>query len=112
MHEIKESDWKLLRKVHTEALERFCEQILTEVKRINSDGAKGYHQRYLELWELLGRRNKEMAEAFDDLRRSRAIFRIASIKALGVLTEAEFSQFSQGTREEVSALLGVRATQR
>jgi hypothetical protein len=41
MREIRESDWKLLRKVHPEALERFCKQILTEVKRINSDGAKG-----------------------------------------------------------------------
>jgi hypothetical protein len=112
MREIKEADWKLLRKVHPAALERFCKQILTEVKRINSDGAKGYYQRYLDLWELLGRRNKEMAEAFDDLRRSRAIFRIASIKALGVLTEAEFSQFSQETREGVSLLLGIRATER
>ena len=112
MRDIKESDWKLLRKVHLEALERFSEQILTEVKRIESDGAKGYHQRYLDLWELLGRRNKEMGEAFDDLRRSRATFRIASIKALGVLTEAEFSRFSQETREEVSLLLGIRATER
>jgi hypothetical protein len=66
----------------------------------------------LELWELLDRRNKELGEAFDDLRRSRAIFRIASIKALGVLTEAEFSQFCQETREQVSLLLGIRETER
>jgi hypothetical protein len=48
MREIKESDWKILRQVHKEALERFCEQILLEVERINSDSAKSFHQRYLE----------------------------------------------------------------
>jgi hypothetical protein len=68
MLEIKESDWKLLRKVHKEALERFCKQILAEVKRINSDDAKDYHRRYLDLWELLRQRDKELAVAFNDLR--------------------------------------------
>lgn len=112
MPEINESDWDLLRKVHPEALERFSKQILTDVKRISSDGAKGYHRRYLDIWELLRRRDKEMAEAFNDLRRSRAILRIASMKALGVLTEAEFSRFSHETREEVRVLPGIRPTER
>jgi hypothetical protein len=53
-----------------------------------------------------------MAEAFNDLRRSRAILRIASMKALGVLTEAEFSRFSHETREEARVLLGIRPTER
>jgi hypothetical protein len=53
-----------------------------------------------------------MSEAFDDLRRSRAIFRIASMRALGVLTEAEFSSFSQETREAANVQLGFRAIER
>jgi len=46
-----------------------------------------------------------MAQAFDDMRRSRALTRIASIKALGLLTDEEFSRFSQETREAVNLML-------
>jgi|SRR5579862_1445258 len=104
MSEIREADWKLLRKVHKEALERFCKRVLDEFNRISKDSAKGYHQRYLDLWEVLRQRDKEMSAAFDDLRRSRAIFRIASMKGLGVLTEEELSSFSQETRERVDLI--------
>ena len=39
MREIKESDWKILRQLHSVALERFCEQILFEIEEIRSDSA-------------------------------------------------------------------------
>jgi hypothetical protein len=105
MSDIKESDWKVLRKIHKEALERFCKQTLSEVKRTNSDSTKSYHQRYLDLWAILRRRDEEMAQAFDDLRRSKAILQIAVIKRLGLFTENEFSQFSQETRDQVNLIL-------
>ena len=105
MSEILESDWKLWRKIHKEALDRFCKQTLSEVKRANSDSAKSHHQRYLDLWAILRQRDEEMARAFDDLRRSKAILQIAVIKRLGLVTEDEFSQFSQETRGQVNLML-------
>jgi hypothetical protein len=105
MREIKESDWKILRQVHKEALERFCEQVLSEIERINSDRAKSFHQRYLDIWQVLRRREKEMAETFNDLRRSTAFTHIASMKGRGLLTEDEFSRFSQEMRHIVALLL-------
>jgi hypothetical protein len=104
MREIKESDWKLLRQLHPEALERLCKQILSEIERINSDRTKGFHQKYLDIYKVLHQRDKEMAQAFNDMRRSRAVTRIASIKALGLLTEDEFSRFSQETREAANLM--------
>ncbi len=106
MREIKEPDWKILRQLHKVALERFCERILREVERVNSDHSKSFHEKYLEAWGLLRQRNKEMARAFDGLRRSRAVIQIASMTGLGVLTDDEISQFSQETRELVGELLG------
>ncbi|MGO9271920.1 MAG: peptide ABC transporter substrate-binding protein [Terriglobia bacterium] len=106
MPEIKESDWKILRQVHKEALERFCEQILLEVERINSDSAKSFHQRYLDIWKVLRQRDKEMGDTFDDLRRSTGFTQLASMKARGLLTEDEFLRFSQEIREIVALLLG------
>jgi len=49
MWEIKEPDWKLLRRVHPLALERFCERVLAEVDRVSHDGATS-HARYLEIF--------------------------------------------------------------
>jgi len=106
MREIRESDWKLLRQLHSVALERFCEQILSEVERINSDRAKSFHRKYLDIYEVLHRRDKEVAQTFNDLRRSTAFIHIASMKGRGLLTEDEFLRFSQETRDVVHHLLG------
>ena len=106
MREIKESDWKLLRQLHSEALERFCQQILLEIERINSDRAKSFHRKYLDIYEVLQRRDKEIAQTFDDLRRSTALTQLASVKARGLLTEDEFLRFSQETQNAVDRLLG------
>ena len=106
MRQIKESDWKLLRQLHSEAVERFCKQILLEIERINSDRAKSFHQKYLDIFEVLHRRDKEIAQTFDDLRRSTALTQLASMKARGLLTEDEFLRFSQETRDVVDLVLG------
>ena len=106
MVQIKEPDWKILRQLHAVALERFCEQILLEIERVNSDRVRGFHRKYLDMWEVMRRRDKEIAQTFDNLRRSRAFIQIASLKARGLLTEDEFLRFSQDTRDSVDLLLG------
>ena len=104
MREIKESDWKILRQLHSRALERFCKQILLEVEQINSDSTKSFHQKYLAIYEIMQRRNKEIAQIFDDLRRSTALTQLAAMKAHGLLSEDEFSRFSQETQKLVAPL--------
>lgn len=105
MLEVKESDWKLLRPLHTVAVERFCKQILLEVEAINSEPAKSFHQKYLDIYRLLQQRDKEIAQTFNNLRRSHAFFQLASMKGRGLVTEDEFSRFSQQTRDAVELLL-------
>ena len=106
MREIKESDWKILRQLHSEALERFCKQTLLEIERINCDSAKSFHRKYLDIYEVLQRRDKEIAQTFNDLRRSTALTQLVSMKARGLLTEDEFLRFSQETQNVVNLLLG------
>lgn len=105
--QIKEADWKIYRNVHADALERFSEQILLEVKRVNSDRGKSFHQRYLEIWEVLRKRDKEMALVFDYLRRSTALEQLTAMKRRGLVTEDEFSRFSQETQEFVNRVLSI-----
>jgi hypothetical protein len=108
MRDIAESDWKLLRQLHQVALDRFCQRVLSEVGKLTAAAEPNPHQRYLAVCELIRHRDREMAEAFDDLRRSTALLRLARIQSQHLLTEEEFGYFSRPTRDAVEALLAVR----
>ena len=92
---IAESDWKHFRKLHSVALERFSQKILSEVESVNADGSKSFHQRYLNIYKIIERRDKELSKAFNDSRRSTALMQLVSIYTLGLITEVELNGFSQ-----------------
>jgi hypothetical protein len=102
---IAESDWKLFRQLHPVALERFCQQILNEIERVNADDSLSFHQRYLDIYKIIDRRDKELTETFNDLRRSTALMQIVSIYGRGLLTETELSDFSQEVVSVVTSLI-------
>jgi hypothetical protein len=106
--EIKESDWKLFRRLHAIALERFCQRVIEEVGSATSSCADGYHDCYLKLFELMRSRDREMASAFNDPRRSNAFILLANIKELGLLTEEELMQFSAEARDAIEVIVSIR----
>ncbi|HEX7363477.1 MAG TPA: hypothetical protein VF283_23545 [Bryobacteraceae bacterium] len=73
-----EADWKVFKKVRMIALERFSQRVLDQSQAICNKQSLTTHQRYRELYKLLQVRNKEMAQAFDDFRRSTAVFCLSS----------------------------------
>jgi inhibitor of KinA sporulation pathway (predicted exonuclease) len=103
-HEIPESDWKLFRQFRTVALERFCGRSLTEIEQISSGSGRSFHERYLDVYRSLQKRDHELAEAFDDPRRSRAIMQLAAINSRGLLKPEELMRFTAATRHIVTAL--------
>jgi hypothetical protein len=103
--QIRESDWKILRDLKQLALERLCERILGEIAAVAIATSRGAHERYLDVFELIGRRNREIANAFDDLRRSNAIIKLATMRSYGLLTDEEFQRFSDETREIVERIV-------
>lgn len=105
MGEIKESDWKVLRRVHPLALERFCERVLAEIERVLHDGANGHHARYVQIFRIMQQRDREIARIFDNPRRSQALTMLALIRSHGLLTEDEFSSLSPETRATIQMLL-------
>jgi hypothetical protein len=106
--EIKESDWKIFRKFHDLALERYCQRVLAEVRLTVDNDAHNYHERYLNLWELMRSRDKTAQIAFDDPRRSQMIIQLANIVAEALLTEAELNEFSEETRERIEGITSLR----
>ena len=101
MWEIKETDWKVLRRVHPLALERFCERVLAEIDSVSRNGATSHHTSYLQIFRILQQRDREMARLFDNPRRSQALPMLAQIRPQGLLTEDEFSSLSPETRAAI-----------
>jgi hypothetical protein len=105
MRDMKESDWKVFKRLRETALERFCERVLGEVARISSDTGKSKHQRYLAIFRLLQRRDREINPIFDYLRRSTAVRQICAFRFHDLLTEEELRQFSPELVSSVKNIL-------
>lgn len=83
MREIKETDWKVLRRLHPLAVERFSERVLTEVERVIDNSTESAPQRYLDIFRIIKRRDREMARLFNDPRRSQGLMMLAQIRLEG-----------------------------
>lgn len=106
-HDLNQSDAKLLRQLHSVALERFCQRVLGEVEHVAADSTKNYYQRFQDLYTLIHDSDRELGHTFDHPRRSEAIVELAAIKKNELLTDEEFAGFSLETREAVETLLKI-----
>jgi hypothetical protein len=104
-HAINESDWKILRQLHPIALERFCGRVIDEVHGVISASNRSSHDRYLDVLVVIKTRQREMADAFDDLRRSTAFLRLLAIQSHSLLTEEEIGRFSPEMRAWLQSAL-------
>ena len=94
-----EGDWKHLRSVEAVALNRYCARVLEEVAGVIGRTEGLHHERYLRLYAVVEDRDRELARAFNDLRRSTAIQHLAGWIRLHLLTDEELGGFSQDTLE-------------
>lgn len=97
----RESDWKQFTKLKKIALERFCESVLDESRVLCDREDLTAHERYLELYEIIQKRDRELARAFDGHSRSRADQQLRDMYSMGLVTDNELSQFSEVTRNLV-----------
>ena len=100
---IPEKDWKLLRQLRPQLLNRFCGKVLVEAARIANDSKSASHERYLQLYGYTREQDRILASPFDDHRRSNALIKLAIIHSLDLLTDAEFAKFSEETRRMISS---------
>jgi len=103
--DISEADWKLFKSVRDLALERLCHRILSEVIAAATDTTKGSHQRYLDVWKEIESGDKEVVHVFDGFSRSKAPLQLLSMRSMGLVTDEEFSQFSEPIRNTIDGIL-------
>jgi hypothetical protein len=102
--DIKESDWKVFRRLRELALERYCQRAIADVRRVVERRDRGHHERYLQLWKLLRKHDETIGIAFDDPRRSRAVIQLANIDAEELLTEDELKHFSEELQAQLESI--------
>jgi hypothetical protein len=103
-----ESDWKVFRQLRELALERFCQRVLEDIGQVVLDSKKSSHERYLAVFKLIQERDARLANAFNDPKRSAALVQLVVIMKEGLLTEEEFSRFSEECRTSVQLILDLR----
>ena len=104
MQAIPESDWRQFKQVHQALLQRFCERTLNELAGIINSKSGMPHERYLQLYRLVQKRDRELGRAFNDYRRSTAMVQLAHMRAMGLLTDEELSRFSEEAQTAVRFL--------
>ena len=98
--DIHESDWRVFRRLHSIALERFCQRVLEEVREA-AECKSDYHDCYRKVYGLIRDYDKRMAVAFDDPRRSNAFLLLANIIGEGLLSAEELEEFSQEAQARI-----------
>ena len=103
---IPEPDWRIFRSLHPIWLDRFCHRVNGELIVVLSDESLSQHERYLAAYKLIHKRDKEVANAFNDFRRSTAVFQIAIIRKLDVITDEELRRFGEEVRASLAFFWG------
>lgn len=98
---ILESDWKKFTKLKKTALSRFCERVLAEVDAVRAKETLSSHDQYLEIFSLIEKRDRELAQIFDYHSRSKALHQLHLIVSRGLLEDEEISQFSEAMRKVI-----------
>jgi len=108
MNAIPEKDWKLLKSMKDAKLNQVCEQILWAVSSVIINKGNENHKAYLEVWEKVQTGDSDVAEMFNDLRRSNAVLKLAVWQRYGLLAERELNEFSEETKSTIVAIAGKR----
>ena len=96
-----ERDWKLLRRIQGKALTEACKQVFLEVEKISEDRTGREHEAYLEMRDLIKEKDREIANTFNNVRRSNAIYGLINMVAYGYLSEEQLAGFTEETQEKV-----------
>lgn len=98
MSSIPEKDWKLFRKLKADLIARVCDSVFVKVEKIMESRSGNEHQSYLDLYHLIKQQDKLISKYFDNPTRNNLIYKIIALRSNNMLTNDEFSLFSEETQ--------------
>lgn len=107
MHDqIKESDWKVFKKLYPLALERFYDRAVKELQKAIVEGKGSSEDKYHRIYKMVHSRDKKLANLFDGAyRRSKAFIQLVSYYREGLITKEELSQISEENRNRILSIV-------
>lgn len=97
---MKESDWKIFKKIKEKAIEQYCTQALIEFEEVIKNEKEHVHNRYLLLYKLIQNSDKKMGLLFDGHSRSRAALQLLAIRGEGLADEKLIQDLSDEFRQQ------------
>lgn len=92
---MKESDWKVFKKIKDKAIDQYCQTALSEFGGIIEDKDKSAHERYLYLYKVVDNTDRKMSLLFDEHSRSKARLQLLVIRGEGLADKYLVSQLSE-----------------
>lgn len=102
--DIRESDRKKYRQLYQDALQAHCQATLHHLAALTSEQNENAHERYLEVFDYVHSRDKEVARLFDGLRRSTAKGNLICLWREGLVSDAALADFSEDIHELIDRL--------
>ena len=75
-----ESDWKIFKQIKEKAIEKYCSNAFADFSEIINNEKEHVHDRYLEFYKLVQKRDKELGNIFDGHSRSKATMQLLLIR--------------------------------
>ena len=98
---MKESEQRKFKKLKELCLERFCDGVLREAELICKSDEKTAHGRYGDLYKLIKDKDKDLANAFDGLSRSKAFTQLMLMYRMGLVEEKQLDEFEDETKNSI-----------
>lgn len=102
-----EREWRTFKEVRERALARFYDRTLAEFTKVIDPASGGSGKdRYHRLYKRVRKRDRELANAFDDFRRSTYLQQLIIMCSMNLVTDEELARFHPQTQQSVKILLG------
>lgn len=92
---MKESDWKIFKKIKENAIQLFCNNALNEFEEIVKDRNENSQETYTLLYRLVINKDKHIAILFDGHSRSKAHLQLLAIRGENLADEKLLSELSE-----------------
>jgi hypothetical protein len=100
-NQMKESEWKKFKRLKEICLERYCNAVIEEAQVVCKFEGKSNHERYIELYQLMRNRDKELGKAFNGLSRGQAHVQLMMMYRMGLVKENELDEFEPETKDNI-----------
>ena len=105
---MKESDWKIFVKIKKMALEKYCSNVLEESQALINDDKTSSHERYINLFQLIQKRDKTIARIFNGHSRSNAWLQLMGMRQEGIADNALLTQLSEDFQKVTNPNIHIR----